>query len=65
MLKHILLEAELSGYKQLSLETGSMEFFAPARHLYRSFGFTVCGPFEGYSEDPNSVFMTKRIDNKG
>jgi putative acetyltransferase len=35
-----------------------MEAFAPARALYSSFGFTFTGPFEGYFEDPNSVFMT-------
>jgi putative acetyltransferase len=47
------------GYKRLSLETGSMVQFEPAQSLYKSFGFTFCGPFGGYVEDPNSVFMTK------
>lgn len=58
LLNHIIEEAKKSGYQQLSLETGSMDFFAPARKLYSSFGFLECGPFEGYIEDPNSVFMT-------
>lgn len=63
MLDHIILEAKKCGYKLLSLETGSMEFFEPARKLYRSFGFVECGPFGSYVEDPNSVFMTRYIDS--
>lgn len=43
----------------MSLETGSMDAFVPARRLYAKFGFTECGPFAGYVEDPKSVFMTK------
>lgn len=61
MLNHIIIEAKRLGYRQLSLETGSMEFFEPARRLYSAFGFTPCGPFGDYVEDPNSVFMTKAI----
>lgn len=64
LLSHIIEEAKQSGYQQLSLETGSMNFFAPARNLYSSFGFLECGPFEGYVEDPNSVFMTKYFDDE-
>jgi putative acetyltransferase len=45
------------GYKKLSLETGSQQVFMPARTMYSSFGFVYCGPFEGYWDDPNSVFM--------
>ncbi|MDP3516264.1 MAG: GNAT family N-acetyltransferase [Pseudohongiella sp.] len=63
MLAHIMIEAKKSGYKLLSLETGSMEFFEPARKLYRLFGFEECGPFSSYVEDPNSVFMTRCIDS--
>ncbi|MCH8552894.1 MAG: GNAT family N-acetyltransferase [Natronospirillum sp.] len=62
MVRHILHEAKLRGYKQISLETGSMAFFAPARRLYASFGFAPCPPFGPYVEDPNSVFMTKYLD---
>ncbi|MBM6996685.1 GNAT family N-acetyltransferase [Paenibacillus sp. DXFW5] len=61
VLVHLLEEAARRGYRQVSLETGSMEAFAPARRLYEGFGFTYCGPFADYVEDPNSVFMTKRI----
>ncbi|MCK8486917.1 GNAT family N-acetyltransferase [Paenibacillus sp. MBLB2552] len=61
VLAHLLEEAARRGYRQVSLETGSMEAFIPARRLYESFGFTYCEPFADYVEDPNSVFMTKRI----
>ena len=61
MLRHILGEAKRREYQRLSLETGSMDYFEPARKLYRSFGFKFCGPFGNYVEDPNSVFMTKEL----
>lgn len=61
VLNHILEEAKHRGYKRLSLETGSMEEFEPARKLYANFGFTYCEPFNGYILDPYSVFMTKVI----
>lgn len=61
MLTHIIEEAQRRGYARLSLETGSQDAFEPARQLYARFGFTQCGPFEGYSEDPNSVFMTRLL----
>ena len=61
ILAHIVNVARSRGYSQLSLETGSMEAFKPARKLYESFGFSYCGPFAGYAEDPNSVFMTLRL----
>jgi putative acetyltransferase len=61
LLHHIMEEAKRRGYKRLSLETGSMEAFEPARQLYASFGFTYCQPFADYIEDPNSVFMTRKL----
>ena len=61
LLKHILEEAMRRGYSRLSLETGSMEAFAPARQLYAKFGFEYCGPFADYVPDPYSVFMTKEL----
>lgn len=61
ILNHILEEAKRRGYSRLSLETGSMEAFEPARKLYANFGFTYCEPFADYVEDPNSVFMTKAL----
>lgn len=58
LLQHVLSEARSSGFSRISLETGSMDFFAPAHRLYARHGFTNCGPFGTYKEDPNSVFMT-------
>ena len=58
MLAHIVDVARQRGYKRLSLETGTVDAFAPAQKLYASFGFSVCGPFSDYKEDPHSLFMT-------
>lgn len=61
MVRHIIDEARKRNYKRLSLETGSMTFFDPARRLYESFGFEYCGPFDHYILDPNSDFMTMEL----
>lgn len=61
ILAHIVAEARGRGYARLSLETGSMDAFLPAQRLYESFGFSYCGPFGSYREDPNSVFMSLRL----
>lgn len=61
LLQHIVSESKQRGYQRLSLETGSMSFFKPARSLYEKFGFKYCSPFSNYVEDPNSVFMTKEL----
>ena len=61
LLEHIVNEAKQRGYRRLSLETGSMPYFEPARTLYEKFGFTRCAPFSTYKEDMNSVFMTKEL----
>jgi putative acetyltransferase len=65
MLTHIIAEADHRSYARLSLETGSAQAFEPARRLYASFGFTYCMPFGDYSEDPNSVFMTRMLRAAG
>ncbi|NII74176.1 putative acetyltransferase [Dyella sp. SG562] len=61
MLRHLLDLAAARSYRRLSLETGSMAAFEPARRLYASFGFDFCGPFDSYVDDPNSVFMTRLL----
>ncbi|MEM7493104.1 MAG: GNAT family N-acetyltransferase [Pseudomonadota bacterium] len=58
MLEHILQTARSRSYQRLSLETGSMDGFRPARRLYELYGFIECGPFGNYENDPNSLFMT-------
>lgn len=61
ILAHIMEVATERGYKRISLETGSMDSFIPARKLYEDFGFEYCEPFADYILDPNSAFMTKTI----
>ncbi|MGY2876727.1 putative acetyltransferase [Marmoricola sp. URHA0025 HA25] len=58
MLRHLLETATGRGYTRVSLETGSQEFFEPARRLYARHGFTPCGPFGDYVDDPHSAFFT-------
>ncbi len=58
LLETILMEAAARGYRRLSLETGSMPAFEPARRLYARYGFVACAPFADYVPDPNSTFMT-------
>lgn len=62
ILRHIIDASRNRNYKRLSLETGSMRFFDPARRLYESYGFSYCGPFADYTHDPNSVFMTIELN---
>ena len=57
MVTHLLDVARSRGYTKVSLETGSMDAFIPARTLYARFGFTVCPPFADYVEGPNSTCM--------
>lgn len=64
MLTHLLEVARQRSYERLSLETGAMDAFIPARKLYESFGFEYCGPFADYAADPNSSFMTLHLDRR-
>ncbi len=61
MLHHLIDEARARGLRSLWLETGSTAPFLPALRLYEAAGFSRCGPFEGYVEDPFSVFLTRAI----
>ena len=61
LLDHVVADARERAVVRLSLETGSMEFFAPARAFYRTAGFVTCPPFGSYVPDPNSVFMTRSL----
>jgi putative acetyltransferase len=58
MLRHIIATARASGMARLSLETGSWDYFRPARAFYSRHGFVECPPFADYLLDPNSVFMS-------
>jgi putative acetyltransferase len=61
LLRHLVAEARRRGMMSLWLETGSPDDFVPAQRLYESEGFTRCGPFDGYNDDPFSVFMTRTL----
>ncbi len=61
MAEHLIGVAREEGYRRLSLETGSMVEFAPARALYASVGFKPCGPFGDYPASPNSTYMTLEL----
>jgi len=61
MLAHIVATAQERGYARLSLETGTQEYFAPARRLYLRHGFVACGPFADYTLDPNSAYFTREL----
>lgn len=61
ILEHIIAEARRRKLRRLSLETGALPEFAPARALYRRYDFERCGPFGDYTEDPNSTFMTRLL----
>ncbi len=65
LVAHVIAEARSRRYARLSLETGAMPFFEPARRLYRRHGFQDCGPFGAYKLDPNSVFMTLTLTPEG
>ena len=58
LINHLITVARDHGLQRLSLETGSMAAFAPARTLYANAGFRPCGPFGSYVPSRNSTFMT-------
>jgi putative acetyltransferase len=62
MLARLLAEARDRGFRRVSLETGSMAAFAPARALYESAGFTPCAPFADYVQSPNSVYLSLPLE---
>lgn len=65
ILRHIIAAARGRGMSRLSLETGSWDYFRPARELYRRHGFSECPPFAGYVPDRNSVFMSLDLRESG
>ena len=61
VVQHVIGEARKLGLRRLYLETGSYDYFRPARELYQRHGFAECGPFAGYRPDPNSTFMVLNL----
>ena len=63
VINHLIDEARKLEIKRLSIETGSGNFFAPARKLFNNCGFVKCPPFAHYIEDVNSLYFTKLLNN--
>jgi putative acetyltransferase len=61
MVDHLLAVAAERGVSRVSLETGTMDAFGPARSLYAEAGFAPCAPFGDYEESPTSAFMTRSV----
>lgn len=57
----LITVARERGADRVSLETGSMEAFAPSRALYARIGFVECEPFGDYSPSLDSTFMTMEL----
>jgi putative acetyltransferase len=62
LVRHLIDLARSSGYRALSLETGTMDYFAPARALYRRQGFVDCEAFGGYAPSPHNQFMRLELN---
>jgi putative acetyltransferase len=62
MLTHLIGLARDRSCRRVSLETGAIPAFAPARALYASAGFVPCGPFGDYAESPFNTFMTLTLN---
>jgi putative acetyltransferase len=61
MVTFLLQLARSRNYERVSLETGTMDAFTPARALYARFGFESCPPFSDYFVSANSVCMTLEL----
>lgn len=61
LLDHLIGEARARGYTTLCLETGTDEFFLPARKLYEKFGFGYCDAFGEYQASPHNTFMSRNL----
>ncbi len=62
VLDHLVAMAAERGYHRVSLETGNMDAFAPARRLYANAGFEECPPFGDYVGSATSTCMTRWLD---
>ena len=63
VINHLIIEAKKLNIKKISLETGTGDFFAPARKLFDKFGFKTCEPFAHYKKDPDACYMSLLISN--
>ena len=63
ILRHLIFEAKKLNVKRISIETGTGDFFTPARKLFNKCGFKPCKSFADYKEDANSCYMSMFIGN--
>ena len=63
VINHLINEAKELNIKKISLETGTGNFFTPARKLFDKCGFKVCEPFAHYKKDPNACYMSLLLSN--
>lgn len=61
LVTHLLAVAADRDFRRVSLETGTMETFAPARAFYTKLGFEPCAPFGEYIGSATSACMTITI----
>ena len=63
VINHLINEAKELNIKKISLETGTGNFFTPARKLFDKCGFKVCEPFARYKKDPDACYMSLLLSN--
>ncbi len=61
LMGHIESVAKINGLQNLYLETHNTPPYGAACRLYENLGYTYCGPFGDYVQNPRNVFMTKEI----
>ncbi len=61
IIDYLIEEAIKLNIKKISVETGTGNFFEPARKLFKKCGFKQCKPFAHYKEDPNSCYFSLDI----
>jgi putative acetyltransferase len=59
LMAHLEAQAKAQGFTDVKLETGDKLVAAVA--LYKSLGYSICGKFGPYEEDPVSLFMEKAL----
>lgn len=64
LVEHLLSAATDRNYRRVSLETGAMDAFAPARSHYAKLGVKPCPPFGQYVGSPTSACMTIEHDSR-
>ena len=63
VINHLIIKAKKLNIKKISLETGTGNFFTPARKLFDKCGFKVCEPFAHYKKDPDACYMSLLLSN--